>query len=477
MRDKLVYGRETPSRDVDLVLSDVSGREFADFVREHLMDDAGTTAEDGVPLRIRDDSGEGGGKGKGKGKGIGKSKGAQSDHLQNASLLISGFDVDFCRLRNERYDKGSRIPTNVGVASVVEDAWRRDLTINSLYYNINTNEVEDWTERGIIDLVLQSIAMPRKPLPTLLEYPTRILRAIRFAAQLSFDLSPALLRAARDGRVRSALETKVSRDAVGAAIDDMFGTRARDPSRGVRLLMATDLIDAVFPLGDRRSDDGDDGTAGDGDDGTAAGSSKAAIYGAGSECLSRTQSLVTRIFLRSPELDWDVSKRRFLWYAAFLKPVHEMESAGVAAGAAGNNGKRGGRRRESSPLRRLLDALKRTKSDVRSIESILEGGEPIRQMMLEDENNNDTLQSAIRNGTRLGDATPHTSQWEELSELRWVLYCALKPIGAMWKEALILALASSLSSVESGCNVTRSWHQQTRVEARLPRDARRRAII
>eukprot|EP00581_Thalassiosira_minuscula_P008491 CAMPEP_0183708126 /NCGR_PEP_ID=MMETSP0737-20130205/4503_1 /TAXON_ID=385413 /ORGANISM="Thalassiosira miniscula, Strain CCMP1093" /LENGTH=668 /DNA_ID=CAMNT_0025935933 /DNA_START=200 /DNA_END=2206 /DNA_ORIENTATION=+ len=418
VRDKLLYGRETPSRDIDLVLSDTSGKEFAQKVCkyvEEMRDDREDEDEDAFDVHIVQPS---------------SSKGDQAGHLENASLIISGFDVDFCRLRYERYkNKDSRIPSDIGVASAVEDAWRRDLTINALYYNLNTNQVEDWTERGIRDLLLQRVSTPKAPLRTLLEDPTRILRAIRFAAQLSFDMSPGLIRAARDARVRNALQYKVSRDAVGAAIDEMLGTRARDPSRGIQLLMATNLIDVVFPLRNGRKDVNDETIE------SILVDRSGFIYQDGLNCLSRTQSLVTRIFLTS-DFEWDISKRRFLWYAAFFKPVYEMMPT--------SESKRS--RRQESAFYRLLDSLKRPKMDMQSIESILKGVEPIQMLLLEETFGN-AIKSAKSSGILMEDATPKSSQWEELSELRWSLYSTFKPIGTMWKEALILALASSQQSM------------------------------
>ncbi|KAL7553949.1 hypothetical protein ACHAWF_017306 [Thalassiosira exigua] len=433
VRDKLLYGKDTPSRDIDLVLSDTSGEEFA----YKLLWYCETSVEDeAANIQIQQQS---------------KSKGAQAGHLQTASLLINGFDVDFCRLRYEKYkNKESRIPTDVGVASVVEDAWRRDLTINALYYNINTNQVEDWTERGIADLLLQSISTPKDPLKTLLEDPIRIMRAIRFAAQLSFDMNPALVRAARDDRVREALQYKVSRDAIGSAIDEMLGTRARDPSRGIQLLMATNLIDVVFPLGGQNDNNGGDETTMIGDivDSMTV-STPTTIYRAGLASLMRTQSLITRIFLQS-DFEWNISKRRYLWYAALFKPVYEMMMPTSIS-------KRG--RRESAFYQLLDDALRRPKTDVQSIETILKGVDPIQATLLE-EAHCDAMQSALYFDARSrdDDVVPPRSLpihdfygWGDLSEIRWSVYRALKPIGTLWKEALILTLACSPHKTLADC--------------------------
>mmetsp|Transcript_854 Transcript_854/g.1760 ORF Transcript_854/g.1760 Transcript_854/m.1760 type:complete len:311 (+) Transcript_854:928-1860(+) len=207
-----------------------------------------------------------------------------------------------------------------------------------------------------------------------------------------------------------------------------LGSRARDPSRGIRLLLSTNVIDVVFPLG-RQDDDG--------------GAESTTIYKVGLEYLSRTQSLVTGIFLRSPDLDWDISKRRLLWYAAFFKPVYEKSTR------VSSNSKRG--RRQESVFYQLLDALKRPKTDVQSIESILKGVDPIQETIL-GEVNHDAIQSAISSGVRFKDISPQNPQWEELSELRWIIYSTFQPIGTMWKESLILSLASSQNSMDDCVN-------------------------
>ncbi|VVA90869.1 unnamed protein product [Arabis nemorensis] len=61
--------------------------------------------------------------------------------------------IDFVHLRSEEdYDVNSRMPRKVEFCTREEDAYRRDLTINSLFYNIHTGLLEDLTGRGIDDL-------------------------------------------------------------------------------------------------------------------------------------------------------------------------------------------------------------------------------------------------------------------------------------------------------------------------------------
>ena len=71
--------------------------------------------------------------------------------------------IDLVNLRNETYTEESRVPT-IGIGTPTEDAYRRDLTINSLFYNINDEKVEDFTEMGISDLREGIVRTPLEPL-------------------------------------------------------------------------------------------------------------------------------------------------------------------------------------------------------------------------------------------------------------------------------------------------------------------------
>jgi tRNA nucleotidyltransferase (CCA-adding enzyme) len=94
--------------------------------------------------------------------------------------------IDLVNLRKEEYALDSRIPT-VAFGTPLEDALRRDLTINALFYNINTGQVEDYTEHGIEDLKAGRIRTPLNPEQTFKDDPLRILRVFRFAARYNFS--------------------------------------------------------------------------------------------------------------------------------------------------------------------------------------------------------------------------------------------------------------------------------------------------
>ncbi|MCO5582800.1 hypothetical protein L7F22_036699 [Adiantum nelumboides] len=145
----------------------------------------------------------------------------QSKHLESARMKIFGVDIDFVNLRADTYAENSYI-SSTQFGTPEEDALRRDLTINSLFYNINTGSIEDFTGRGLPDLHEGTIATPLPPKTTLLDDPFRVLRALRFAARFDYSIQEDLRQAAADVAVRTALSNRISREQVGVEIDAMI---------------------------------------------------------------------------------------------------------------------------------------------------------------------------------------------------------------------------------------------------------------
>jgi len=176
----------------------------------------------------------------------------QSKHLETATAHVCGLSVDWVQQRgHEIYTSGSRIPTVVSHNSAhthfsvqfltsslpqsfgtpLEDAQRRDLTINALFYNLNTNQIEDQTGCGIPDLGLappapRRIRTPLEPFQTFHDDPLRVVRAVRFAARFGreFEVDPTLRAAIGHDEIRAALRDpkKISRERVGIELEKML---------------------------------------------------------------------------------------------------------------------------------------------------------------------------------------------------------------------------------------------------------------
>ncbi|OGT46922.1 MAG: hypothetical protein A3E82_02625 [Gammaproteobacteria bacterium RIFCSPHIGHO2_12_FULL_38_11] len=86
-----------------------------------------------------------------------------------------------------RSNQTKMIASDNTFGTIEEDAWRRDFTVNALYYNINDFSVVDYTQ-GLPDLSKKLIRIIGDPSQRYHEDPVRLLRALRFAAKLNFNL-------------------------------------------------------------------------------------------------------------------------------------------------------------------------------------------------------------------------------------------------------------------------------------------------
>lgn len=178
------------------------------------------------------------------GFGVIKSNPMQAKHLEVARMELFGVMIDFVNLRPHDYTESSSMPSIVqDFGTAIEDAFRRDLTINSLFYNINTEMVEDPTGRGLSDLRDGIIATPLRAKDTFMDDPLRTLRAIRFVATLDYELHPEA-KGAIDTDIKVALVTKISRERIGGEVDRIF--RSNQPLKAMKLLVEMQLFPIVF---------------------------------------------------------------------------------------------------------------------------------------------------------------------------------------------------------------------------------------
>ncbi|TIC68173.1 hypothetical protein E3Q01_00984 [Wallemia mellicola] len=230
VRDKLL-GK--PSDDIDVAITPLTGLPFAEALAEYLQ-----SIEPQQKISIaRIDANPN-----------------QSKHLETARMKVSGYEVDFVNLRSETYATGSRIP-QMSLGTPLEDALRRDITINSLFYNIHTRQVEDFTGKGLEDLKNGLVRTPLEPFQTFSDDPLRVLRCIRFATRYGFTLDNTIIEAAQRDAIRRGVCENVSKERIGTEIDKMLNSQ--QPLEALTNLSKTKLHDIVFGV----SGDGVEGDA------------------------------------------------------------------------------------------------------------------------------------------------------------------------------------------------------------------------
>ncbi|KAF5520141.1 CCA tRNA nucleotidyltransferase [Colletotrichum aenigma] len=166
----------------------------------------------------------------------------KSKHLETATCRIFGLDVDFVNLRKETYTQDSRNPI-MEFGTAEEDAMRRDATINALFYNLHTGLIEDLTG-GLEDMASRLIRTPMSPLQTFTDDPLRVLRLVRFASRLDFDIDPAATAVMAEPSVLGALKLKISRERVGVEVEKML--KGRHPRKALELIHNLGLYEAIF---------------------------------------------------------------------------------------------------------------------------------------------------------------------------------------------------------------------------------------
>lgn len=226
VRDKLLG---IPSNDIDIAVDNMTGESFANLVKEYLNEKGIKTGEVTV-LQANPD---------------------QSKHLATAMLRLYGLPIDFVNLRTETYTD-SRIP-QMQMGTPEEDAKRRDLTINALFYNVNTGQIEDFVN-GIEDLRAGIARTPMDPVQTFLDDPLRILRTVRFASKYGLSLDPGIIEAAKKPEVQAAFRDKISQERIWAELagkkeGEKYKPGAligKDPVKAIELLKEMGLIEGIF---------------------------------------------------------------------------------------------------------------------------------------------------------------------------------------------------------------------------------------
>lgn len=223
VRDKLL---KLNSSDIDVTIEDCTGEVFAAALLKWMSESNGDSVSINAKVKANPE---------------------QSKHLETTMVTFSslGLDVDFVSFRSERYEGNSRIPI-VTVGSPKEDAFRRDFTVNALFFNICTNKIEDWTMLGMDDLEAKIFRTPLDPVRTFLDDPLRTVRLVRFISKFpDFIYDPQIDKVLENEEVRSALRLKVSPQRIHQEFVKLH--KYDDISQAYRIMFKWNLWSLILP--------------------------------------------------------------------------------------------------------------------------------------------------------------------------------------------------------------------------------------
>lgn len=157
-------------------------------------------------------------------------------------------ELEFVEPRTEIYDPTSRKPIKCEFTTLETDALRRDFTVNALYKNIHSGDIEDPTGKGLRDIKLNVLMTPTNPEITFYDDPLRMLRAIRFYCQKGFVLDNKVWDAIKNNAYRlqggGAIKAPISQERIRDEFTKIImSTRA---STGIAYLVQTDLLKYMF---------------------------------------------------------------------------------------------------------------------------------------------------------------------------------------------------------------------------------------
>ena len=173
----------------------------------------------------------------------GKTSLAVYRNFGTAQVKHGDLELEFVGARRESYHRESRNPI-VEDGTLDDDQRRRDFTINAMAISVNADSFGELVDPfgGIDDLGRKIIRTPLDPDITFSDDPLRMMRAIRFATQLQFDIFPETFEAIKRNAYRIEI---ISKERIYDELTKIM--KSSRPSTGIILLERSGLLALICP--------------------------------------------------------------------------------------------------------------------------------------------------------------------------------------------------------------------------------------
>ncbi|MFO1487151.1 MAG: CCA tRNA nucleotidyltransferase [Verrucomicrobiota bacterium] len=158
-------------------------------------------------------------------------------------VVADGHEFQVATFRAEADYRDGRRPEQVTFSNAQADASRRDFTVNGLFYDPLKSELHDWVG-GEIDLQARIIRTIGSPAERFGEDHLRMLRAVRFAVQLGFEIEPQTMAAIQAWAPKI---TSISAERIRDELLKLFAPATKAAARGLDLLQESGLLVHVLP--------------------------------------------------------------------------------------------------------------------------------------------------------------------------------------------------------------------------------------
>ena len=160
-----------------------------------------------------------------------------------AMIRMGDYEIEFVGARKESYSSDSRKP-EISKGTLEDDQLRRDFTINAMAFDLDPENFGSVIDpfNGISDLNSKIIRTPMDPERTFSDDPLRMLRAVRFASQLKFEIDQNTFEGIKMQAHRLSI---ISQERISTELDKII--LSQQPSQGLLLLDSLGLLQLILP--------------------------------------------------------------------------------------------------------------------------------------------------------------------------------------------------------------------------------------